>query len=119
MEASVKRARAAVQALGRRGLRQRIPEAVRAEVLRYVDAARAQRRPWAEIAATLGLSKSALTRWRRSARRSPAAALRPVRVREERPCASPERGLVWITPSGHRLEGLGREDAVALVRALG
>jgi hypothetical protein len=100
MEASARRARAAVRSLGRRGVRQRIPDAVRREVLRYVAEARAERRPWTEITTTLGLSKSALTRWRR--RHAAVPALRRVHVM----APPPPHELAVITRAGHRVEGL-------------
>jgi len=116
MQASAGRARAALRSLGRRGLRQRIPDPVRREVLRYADEARAQRRPWAEITATLGLSKSALSRWRRMGRA--AAALRPVRVVAPPPAAT-LRGVAVVTAGGHRVEGLSLAEAIEVVRGLG
>jgi hypothetical protein len=116
MEAGARRARAAVRSLGRRGLRQRIPETVRQEVLRDVDEARAQRRPWAEITAALGLSKSARTRWRRGTRRSSTPMLRSVRVVAPPRATAPER--VVITRAGHRVEGLSLAEVLEVVRAL-
>jgi hypothetical protein len=113
MEASGRRARAAVRSLGRRGVRQRIPDEVRREVLRYVAEARAARRPWAEITATLGLSKSALTRWRRREVAVPALC----RVRVVAP-PRPSQALAVITRSGHRVEGLSLGEALEVVRAL-
>lgn len=105
----------AVRSLGRRGVRQRIPDAVRREVLRYVAEARAARRPWAEITATLGLSKSALTRWRR--RDAKVSPLRRVRV--VAPPPQPSRELSVVTRAGHRVEGLSLGEALEVVRALG
>lgn len=113
MEASARRARAAVRSLGRRGVRQRIPDAVRREVLRYVAEARAERRPWTEITTTLGLSKSALTRWRR--RHAAVPALRRVRVVAP---PRPSHELAVITRAGHRVEGLSLVEVLEVVRAL-
>jgi hypothetical protein len=112
------RARAAVQSLGRRGLRQRIPDAVRDEVLRYVERARSERRPWAEITATVGLSKSALTRWRRRRDTSPPRSLRRVRV-VAAPAAAARREIAVVTAGGHRVEGLSVVEALEVVRGLG
>jgi hypothetical protein len=117
MASSAERARKAMRALGRRGLRQRVPDAVRREAMGYVEEARRAGRPWSEITATLGLSKSALTRWRRS--EGPGEpALRRVRVAREAATA-PQRALAVLTAAGHRVEGLSLAEAVALVRALG
>lgn len=113
MEASARRARAAVRSLGRRGVRQRIPDAVRREVLRYVAEARGVGRPWAEITATLGLSKSALTRWRR--RDAQVSTLRRVRVVAP---PQPSHELSVVTRAGHRVEGLSLGEALEVVRAL-
>jgi hypothetical protein len=71
--------------------------------------------PWATIAATVGLSKSALVRWRRGAGRS-AGTLRRVRVVS---APAPRAGLAIVTAAGHRVEGLSLDEALALVRALG
>jgi hypothetical protein len=96
-----------MRSLGRRGLRQRVPDAVRREVMGYVEEARREGRPWSEITATLRLSKSALTRWRRSAR-SPKPALRRVVVA---PVAPAPRVVVVLTAAGHRVEGLTLPEA--------
>jgi hypothetical protein len=116
MLSSAGRAREAMRSLGRRGLRQRVPDAVRREVMGYVEEARRGGRPWSEITATLRLSKSALTRWRRSAG-SPEPALGRVRVVPPAPPAP--RAVAVVTAAGHRVEGLSLTEAVALVRALG
>lgn len=115
MQASARRAQRAVRSLGRRGLRERVPDAVRRDVLAYVEEARRGGAPWPTIAATVGLSKSALLRWRRRAWPG-ASALRRVRVV---PPPAPRSVLVVVTPSGHRVEGLSLEEALAVVRALG
>jgi hypothetical protein len=115
MQASARRARQAVRSLGRRGLRERVPDAVRREVLAYVAEARRAGEPWPGIAATVGLSKSALVRWRRRHHAS-ASTLRRVRVVPP-PVSRP--ALAVVTPSGHRIEGLSLEELLAVVRALG
>jgi hypothetical protein len=116
MEARGRRAQQAVRSLGRRGLRQRIPDPVRRDVLAYVEEARRAGQPWPVIAATVGLSKSALLRWRRSSgvKRS---ALRRVRV--VAPPASARRDVAIVTAAGHRVEGLSLAEALEVVRALG
>jgi hypothetical protein len=82
----------------------------------YVEEARRAGRPWSEITPTLGLSKSALTRWRQS-QGSREPGLRRVRV--ARATLPPPRALAVLTAAGHRVEGLSLAEAVALVRALG
>ncbi len=114
MEASARGAQRALRSLGRRGLRERVPDAVRAEVLRYVEEARHAGRPWSEITASLRLSKSALTRWRRRAG-SRGRTLRRVRVES----ALASRGVSVVTAGGHRVEGLSLAEAVEVVSALG
>jgi hypothetical protein len=116
MGSSAVRAREAMRSLGRRGLRERVPDAVRREVMGYVEEARRAGRPWSEITATLRLSKSVLTRWRQRAG-SPEPALRRVRVVP--PVAPSPRAVAVLTAAGHRVEGLSLAEAVALVRALG
>ncbi len=110
---------AALAALGKRGRTTRIPDDVRAMVVRY---ARQQRRAgvaWRTIASELGLSTSAMQRWakrRERPRTRRAAAIVPVQVREER---REERGLAVVTPSGVRVEGLSLEAAVRVLHQLG
>ena len=110
---------AALAALGRRGRTTRIPDDVRAMVVRYARQQRRRGVPWRTIASELGLSASAMQRWakrreRRHLRR--AAAIVPVQVREER---LEERGLAVVTPSGVRVEGLSLEAAVHVLQQLG
>jgi hypothetical protein len=117
MQASARRAQRAIRSMGRRGLRERIPDPVRRQVLAYVDEARRAGEPWPAIAATVGLSRSALQRWRRRSSPSPSA-LRRVRVVP--PAAAPAaRELAVVTATGHRVEGLSLAEALAVVRALG
>jgi hypothetical protein len=94
-----------------------VPDAVRRDVLGYVEAARAENRPWAEITETVGLSKSALTRWRRSAK-WPRQRVRPVRVVSS-PAAVGGGSIAVVTPTGHRLEGLSLAEAIEAARSLG
>ena len=110
---------AALAALGKRGRTTRIPDDVRAMVVRYARQQRRRGVPWRTIASGLGLSASAMQRWakrhqRPRARR--ATAMVPVQVREERP---EERGLAVVTPSGVRVEGLSLEAAVHVLQQLG
>jgi hypothetical protein len=111
--------RAALAALGKRGRTTRIPDDIRAMVLRYARQQRRQGVPWRTIASELSLSASAMQRWakrqtRRRIRR--AAAMVPVQVREER---LEEGGLAVVTPSGVRVEGLSLKAAVHVLQQLG
>jgi hypothetical protein len=89
-------------------------------VVAYARVARADGVSWRRIARSVGLSTSGVQRFAQARRPQPQAALVPVVVQ-----ALPEEGLPagaglsLLTPSGHRLERLSLEDAVALLRALG
>jgi hypothetical protein len=110
---------AALAALGKRGRTTRIPDDVRAMVVRYARQQRRRGVSWRTIATKLGLSATAMQRWaKRSERSRPrrAAALVPVQVREER---LEERGLAVVTPSGARVEGLSLAAAVHVLQQLG
>jgi len=113
-------AREAVRSLGRRGRTQRIPTAVRERVIAYAHVARARGVSWRRIARAVGLSTSGVQRFAPAKLPRPQGSLVPVVVQappeESRPVAA---GLILLTPSGHRLERLSLEDAVALLRALG
>jgi len=113
-------AREAVRSLGRRGRTQRIPTVVRERVVAYARVARARGMSWRRIARAVGLSTSGVQRFAHVRPSPPQASLVPVVVQapmEESLLAS--AGLSLLTPSGHRLERLSLEDAVALLRALG
>jgi hypothetical protein len=72
------------------------------------------------VAGGLGIGRVTLSRWLES---PVAADWRPVEVVSEPPVAAAavtvSEGLVWITPRGHRLEGLSVTDAAVLLAALG
>ncbi len=109
---------AALAALGKRGRTTRIPDDVRAMVVRYARQRRHRNVPWQTIASELGVSASAMQRWaKRRERPRPrrAAAMVPVQVREE---PLEERGLAVVTPSGLRVEGLSLEAAVHMIQQL-
>jgi transposase len=104
-------ARRAVQALGPRGKTTRVPEAVRVVVLAYAREARSAGESWAGIAENVELSQTALQRWHSKGAR------KLVRVVVAQPPARETR-LTLTTAGGERLEGLGLEDAVRIIRAL-
>jgi len=110
---SLNEARRALSSLGRRGKTTKIPGPIRDVVMAYVQEARSSGRRWGEIAQSVGLSTSVLHRWARAIppRRS---RLKRVSISEfAAPPAAP--ALVLVTAQGDRVEGLGVEQAVALL----
>ncbi len=110
--------REAVVKLGRRSRTQAIPRPIRARVTEYARRGRAKGRSWREMAQAVGLSAYTVQRWVERAQETAPGAQKMVPVRVEVDPESGPGGLVLITPSGMRLEGLAREDAVAVLRAL-
>jgi len=119
MQTSGSTARSAVEALGTRGRTTRISDEVRGVVLAHAREARAAGQPWTEIAEKVGLSTSALQRWNRAdpKRDRKKASLMPVVIAEGAPPAV-RSSVVFVTAHGDRLEGLGVEDAIRLLRGL-
>jgi transposase-like protein len=117
MATSLTTARRALRSLGDRGRTTRIPEEIRTVLLAYADEGRAGGESWAAIAQNVGLSVTVLQRWRRQGEERHPSKLRPVVVREE-DLARPAAGLILVTAHGEKLEGLGVEDAIRLVKAL-
>ena len=118
MERLERRAQEAMARLGRRKPRERIPDDVRACVLEYAEAARADGRSWAEIGETVGLSASAIVRWRTEEgrrRRRDQGRVVPVEIVDEAVSASST--LVLVT-GPYRLEGLDAADAAEVLRRL-
>ncbi|MFQ5479558.1 MAG: hypothetical protein ACE5E4_13195 [Candidatus Binatia bacterium] len=115
LETSGGAARRAVEALGARGKTTRIPDAVRLVVLGYAGQARSAGQSWRQVSETVGLSSSLLQRWNRAG--SPRAKLKPVVVAEALPSVEGV-DLVLATAHGERLEGLGVEDAIRILRGL-
>ena len=116
-------ARNAVVSLGARGKTNRIPDEVRRVVLGYAHEARSAGSTWIEIAEAVGLSSSVLMHWDREGRVKKSktktkARLRPVVIRESFPQPSDPVGIVLITGGGERIEGLGIEDTIRIVRGL-
>jgi hypothetical protein len=93
---------------------------VRERVVAYAERARAQGRSWRWIARSVGLSAAGVQRFVNAKPAGRHAALvrvaMPPQAREASPAVP---SLVWVTPSGHRLERLSLQDAVVLLRALG
>ncbi|MHA1905031.1 MAG: hypothetical protein ACW977_13790 [Candidatus Thorarchaeota archaeon] len=110
---------AALAALGERGRTTRIPDDVRAMVVRYARQQRRRGVSWRTIGSKLSVSASAMQRWARGQERPRvrrAAAMVPVQVREE---PREEHVLAVVTPSGVRVEGLSLEAAVHMLQRLG
>jgi hypothetical protein len=117
MVSSLTTARRALRSLGDRGRTTRIPEEIRSVLLAYADQGRADGESWARIAENVGLSVTVLQRWRRQGEAQHEGKLRPVVLRET-DLARPAASLRLVTAHGEKLEGLGVEDAIRLVRAL-
>jgi hypothetical protein len=117
MSTSLTAARRALRSLGERGRTTRIPKEIRSVVLAYADERRACGEGWTTIGESVGLSVTALQRWRRKGEERHQGGLRPVLVHEA-DLGRSSVGLSLITAHGEKLEGLGVEDAIRLVRAL-
>ena len=116
MDETAREAREAVRRLGRRGPTSRVPVAVREKVLRYAGIERRRGTSWRHIAATVGLSSTAVQRW---AVVAPRAQRRLAPVTVTTPAAVPtEDGITLVTPTGYRLEGLRLEAALGVLRSL-
>lgn len=120
MEGTARRLRQAVTGLRRKRRNEAVPRALRAALVREALRQRRAGRSWDAVAGALGVSSSGLQRWCAGAvaTRGRVTLLRRVRVRPMRASAAPPGGLVLVTAAGHRVEGLGVADAVALVRGL-
>lgn len=121
MDEVATRLREAIAALGRTKRNTPVPSLLRAEVMAYVAEQRRQGAGWASLAKAVGLSASGLKRWSEGTAPREAATprLRRVRLRAERSVVEAGGGsLTLVVREGHRLEGLSRADAVAILRAL-
>ncbi len=115
MKTSASEARRAVQALGTRGKTTRIPDEVRVVVLGYAGQARLAGQSWRQVSETVGLSTSVLQRWNGAG--PSRGKLKPVVIADALPSAE-KVGLVLATATGERLEGLGVEEAIQVLRGL-
>jgi hypothetical protein len=94
-------------------------------VLAYVESARDEGLAWWQIAEGLGLSESALRRWREEEDGRDRIALLPVEVIGEEDAVAvvaPARGaglVTLVSPAGYRVEGLGVEQLAALLARVG
>ncbi len=112
MEARLREVQRAVAALGERGRTERVPDAVRGEVVDYTRAQRACGKSWKTIAREVGLSASALQRWLQEAPQ-----LTQVKIVPDR---EPDASKVsLISPRGYRIEGLTLLEALYALGRLG
>lgn len=94
-------------------------------MLAYVEAARDEGLAWWHIAREVGLSETALRRWREENGGGDHVALLPVEVITEEGAiavAAPARGVglvTLVTPGGYRVEGLGVDELAALLARVG
>jgi hypothetical protein len=94
-------------------------------VLAYVEAARDEGLAWRQIADRVGLSESALRRWREADDGRDRVALLPVEVSGEEGAwagTAPSQiagALTLVSPGGYRVEGLGVEQLAALLARIG
>jgi hypothetical protein len=116
MEVSLQSARRALARLGERGRTTAVPDEVRQVLVAYAREQRKRGRSWVSIAASLGVSSSALIRW--SQRGAPRCARAvPVEVRVEEPRSG--AAVTLVSPAGYRIEGLAVSDALQALRELG
>jgi hypothetical protein len=111
-EASLLR-RALSSHAGGRG--RRYPRVLRERIVAYAQVRRSESASWARIAAELRLQLETVRRWCLDAKAVVASrAILPVEVvADERP------SLTVVAPSGVRIEGVTRADAIAVLRELG
>ena len=82
--------------------------------MEFARGRRAEGASWKQIAGELGMRFETVRRW--CAREASRSGLRPVVVVD---AEAPGRGVAVVSSSGHRVEGLSLEDAIAVLRALG
>lgn len=105
-----------MMALGRRTRGARIPDELRAEVIRYAIERRRHGDGVRTIAQALGVSPESIRRWTTPNTTGRTRALVPIVVRADDDTAT---GLLTLTaPSGYRVGGLTIASAAALLRAL-
>ena len=105
-----------VMALGRRTRGARIPDQLRAEVIRYASERRRCGDGVHAIAGALGVSPESIRRWTVPVVTGRARALVPIVVRDDD--GAPAGPLTVTSPAGYRVSGLTPASAAALLRAL-
>jgi transposase len=87
---------------------------LRSAVVEFAHKRRSQGASWKEIAGELGMRFETVVRW---STRASSRSLKRIEVVDEGRVVG--GGLSIVSPSGHRLEGLTVQDAIAVLRALG
>lgn len=105
-----------VMALGRRTRGARIPDELRAEVIRYAMERRRHGDGVRPIAHALGVAPESVRRWTTPNATGRTRALVPIVVRDDDDART---GVLTLTaPGGYRVDGLTVASAAALLRAL-
>jgi hypothetical protein len=98
--------------------RRRYPDDLRRRILDWVGRAETSGIPIYDCSKTLGIKTWRFQMWRRDAAAArEAEPVAMVRV-ETPPEILPPSGLTVVMPTGHRIEGLGLEQVIALLREL-
>lgn len=105
-----------VMALGRRTRGARLPDKLRAEVIRYAMERRRRGDGVRRIGQALGVSPESIRRWTTPSTTGRTRALVPIVVRDDDD--APTGPLTLTAPGGYRLDGLSVTSAAALLRAL-
>ena len=105
-----------MMALGRRTRGARIPDELRAEVIRYAMERRRHGDGVRTIAQALGVSPESIRRWTTPSTTGRTRALVPIVVRSD--SDAPTELLTLSAPGGYRVDGLTVDTAAALLRAL-
>jgi hypothetical protein len=93
---------------------------LRRRIVAFAERRRREGASWMAIATELGACFETIRRWCGGGSRAPARQLRRVEVVAEPIVEVSARApLAVVTPNGLRIEGVGIDDVVALVRALG
>lgn len=101
---------------GRRGRGVRYPQAVRLEAVAFAHEALASGASLSGIATSLGIGEVTLSRWLEPER----VGLREVEILGAEPARMPAAaGVVLVSPSGFRVEGLELAQVAELLRVLG
>jgi transposase-like protein len=103
-------------ALGRRTRGARIPDELRAEVIRYATERRRNGDGVRRIARALGVAAESVRRWTTPSTKGRTRALVPIVVRADDD--APAGTLTLTAPDGYRVDGLTVASAAALLRAL-
>jgi hypothetical protein len=122
---ALREARRALGELGARGQTTRVPRRARRAVLAYVAVARDTGLGWSQIVEEVGVSVSALRRWRDEEGVGDHVSLLPVEVVGDVDAVpgtelSRRHGvLTLVSPGGYRVEGLGVAQLAALLARVG